>query len=160
MYKRQVVRNIANHVPARRHDDVSVGAAIEYAVSVLEVPDIIVCGHYGCGGVKAVIDGLDKITVYPELKSWLTDLLPPVQKAIDTGLKGDALWRRAVEEHVLDSLDDLFTFDVVKEKLESGALHIHGWVYDIATTQLVVFDAAGDRWVDAGTLRSPQQVSR
>ncbi len=148
-----VVRNIANHVPARRHNDLSVGAAIEYAVSVLQVPDIIVCGHYGCGGVKAVIDGLDKLTAHRELKSWLTDLLPPVKKAMASGLTGDALWRCAVEEHVLDSLDDLITFDAVKARLEAGKLHIHGWVYDIASTQLVVFDAASDRWVDAAALR-------
>lgn len=148
-----VVRNIANHVPARRHNDLSVGAAIEYAVAVLEVPDIIVCGHYGCGGVKAVIDGLDELTAHAELKAWLDDLLVPVEKARKTGLTGDALWRRAVEEHVLDSLDDLISFEAVKARLEAGKLHIHGWVYDIASTQLVVFDAAGDRWVDAATLR-------
>ena len=148
-----VVRNIANHVPAMPHPDVSVGAAIEYAVSVLEVPDVIVCGHYGCGGVKAVIEGLHGLTAQPELKSWLTDLVPSVEKAKATGLTGEELWRRAVEEHVLDALDDLISFDVVKQRLEAGKLHIHGWVYDIATTQLMVFDAAGDRWVDAVTLR-------
>jgi carbonic anhydrase len=144
-----VVRNIANHVPANRHNDLSVGAAIEYAVTVLEVPDIIVCGHYGCGGVKAAIDGLAALTKQPELKSWLTDLVDSVEKAKKTGATGDALFRRAVEEHVLDALDDLMTFDAVKERLEAGKLHVHGWVYDIASTQLMVFDAAGDQWVDA-----------
>ncbi len=144
-----VVRNIANHVPQKKHHDVSVGAAIEYAVTVLEVPDIIVCGHYGCGGVKAAIDGLGALTQQPELKAWLGDLLGSVEKAKKTGATGDALFRRAVEEHVLDALEDLISFDCVKERLESGKLHIHGWVYDIASTQLNVFDAAADRWVDA-----------
>jgi carbonic anhydrase len=144
-----VVRNIANHVPAKRHNDLSVGAAIEYAVTVLEVPDIIVCGHYGCGGVKAAIDGLGALTRQPELKAWLDDLVDSVEKAKKSGLTGDALFRRAVEEHVLASLDDLISFEVVKERLEAGKLHIHGWVYDIASTQLSVFDPAEDRWLDA-----------
>ena len=47
-----VVRNIANFVPDFEHADASVGAAIEYAVDHLEVRDVIVCGHTGCGGVK------------------------------------------------------------------------------------------------------------
>src|SRR5688572_26637196 len=144
-----VVRNIANHVPMRRNQDLSVGAAIEYAVTVLEVPDIIVCGHYGCGGVKAAIDGLGALTKQPELKAWLDDLVDSVDKAKKSGLTGDALFRRAVEEHVLSSLDDLMTFEVVKERLEAGKLHIHGWVYDIASTQLSVFDPAEDKWLDA-----------
>lgn len=149
-----VVRNIANHVPKRRHHDLSVGAAIEYAVTVLEVPDIIVCGHYGCGGVKAAIDGLGGLTRQPELKAWLTDLVDSVEKARKSGLTGDALWGRAVEEHVLDALEDLMSFDVVKSALEAGTLHVHGWVYDMSSTQLVVFDPESDTWVDASKLRA------
>src|SRR5262249_44297751 len=136
-----------------RHNDLSVGAAIEYAVTVLEVPDVIVCGHYGCGGVKAAIDGLGALTKQPELKAWLGDLLPSVEKAKPAGLSGHPLWRCPVEEHVLDALDDVISYEAVRERLEAGRLHIHGWVYDIASTQLMVFDAAGDRWVDAVTLR-------
>ena len=51
-----VLRNVANLVPVFDHPDSSVGAAIEYAVGHLQVPHIIVCGHYECGGVKAALD--------------------------------------------------------------------------------------------------------
>ncbi|MBK7857579.1 MAG: carbonic anhydrase [Archangiaceae bacterium] len=144
-----VVRNIANHVPKRRAKDLSVGAAIEYAVTVLKVKDIIVCGHYGCGGVKAAIDGLDALTKQVELKTWLKDLVDSVDKAKASGLTGDALFRRAVEEHVLDALDDLISFSCVREVLDAGTVHVHGWVYDLHSTQLMVFDADTDAWVDA-----------
>src|SRR5262245_11235372 len=50
-----VVRNVANQVPTLQHSDASVGAAVEYAVGYLRVRHVIVCGHYGCGGVKAVL---------------------------------------------------------------------------------------------------------
>ena len=50
-----VVRNIANFVPPRAHPDLSVGAAIDYALGALKVQHVIVCGHYSCGGVKAAM---------------------------------------------------------------------------------------------------------
>jgi carbonic anhydrase len=148
-----VVRNIANHVPAPPHSDLSVGAAIEYAVAQLAVPDIIVCGHYGCGGVKAALDGLDQLKGHAELTAWLTDLGPTVTRVRSSGLTGDALWRAAVEEHVLQSIDAVIAFPMVHERLQAGTIHVHGWVYDLYSTKLMVFDAASDRWADALELR-------
>jgi carbonic anhydrase len=143
-----VVRNIANFVPARSHTDVSVGAAIEYAVKHLEVRDVIVCGHYGCGGVKAVITGLEKLDEDQELASWLSGMQKPVIDAKASGLTGDPLWKRAVEENVLASLQHLTTFDVVSERLDAGTLFLHGWVYDMFKGQVLAFEPYRDAWVD------------
>lgn len=143
-----VVRNIANFVPPRSHTDVSVGAAIEYAVKHLEVRDVIVCGHYGCGGVKAVINGLDRLSEDQELASWLEGMQKPIIAAKSTGLTGDELWKRGVEENVLAALDHLISFEVVKERLEAGTLFLHGWVYDLFSGKVLSFEPTRNTWVD------------
>ena len=143
-----VLRNIANFVPQKAHTDASVGAAIEYAVRHLKVPDIVVCGHYGCGGVKAAVDGLKGLERDTELTEWLQGVLPAVEQARKHGHQGEALWRAAVEENVLDALANLITFDAVSEALDAGKLAIHGWVYDLAHGRVRVFDAEKDAFVD------------
>ncbi|MBL8740001.1 MAG: carbonic anhydrase, partial [Myxococcales bacterium] len=65
-----VVRNVANLVPLAGRGSLSVGSALEYAIGALHVRDIIVCGHYGCGGVKAMIHGVDAGAM-PELAQWI-----------------------------------------------------------------------------------------
>lgn len=150
-----VLRNVANFVPTLEHPDASVGAAIDYAVDYLEVPDIIVCGHLGCGGVKAVLDGISGLRdATPSLHDWLDGIESAAALARETGAQGDALWDRAVRENVLSALDNLITYDSVRRKLEEGKLHLHGWVYDIHSSSISVFDHAGDRWTDAAALRN------
>lgn len=126
-----VVRNIANVVPPLDHADASVGAAIDYAVAALKVPHIVVCGHDGCGGVKAAADGRDAYKHLPSLHEWLGVVAP------------------GVEENVLASIDSLITYPVVAEALKAGQLQLHGWVYDINEGRLRVFDVASEEFVTA-----------
>lgn len=144
-----VLRNIANFVPVQEHSDASVGAAIEYAVRHLKVPDIVVCGHYGCGGVKAALADLKGLEKDTELCQWLQGVLPAAKQAREKGATGDALWQLAVEENVLDALENLITFDAVREALEAGTLALHGWIYDLANGHVKVWDATKDEFVDA-----------
>jgi len=144
-----VIRNVANLVPRLEHADASVGAALEYAVGHLHVPHLIVCGHYGCGGVRAVIDGLDHVAELPSLREWLELVGPAVARARSSGLTGDALWRRAVEENVVDQLEQVTTFPSVTAALGSGRLELHGWVYDLFSLELSVLDRQAGRFVDA-----------
>ena len=144
-----VVRNIANLVPSEPHPDASVGAAIEYAVGVLKVPDLIVCGHYGCGGVKAAIDGLEKLGDSKELATWLEGALPAANASRRAGLTGDAAWRFAVEENVLDALEHVLTFRAVQKALDADALRINGWVYDLQKGRVHVYDTASGEFVDS-----------
>ncbi len=129
-----VVRNIANVVPPLDHADASVGAAIDYAVAALKVPHIVVCGHDGCGGVKAAADGRDAFKHLPSLHEWLGVVSP------------------GVEENVLSSIDNLITYPVVAEALKAGTLQLHGWVYDINEGRLRVFDVASEEFVTADRL--------
>jgi len=147
-----VVRNVANLVPHLDHPDASVGAAIEYAVGPLKVPHIIVCGHYGCGGIRAIIDGIESVQAYPSLSEWLHYAQPAVQKVFEVGIDPSVWWRRAVERNVLDQIEHLASFGPVAESLRAGRLQLHGWVYDIQTLDLWVYDHTQQRFVTTATL--------
>jgi carbonic anhydrase len=146
-----VLRNVANLVPPFNAPDSSVGAAIEYAVSHLKVPHIIVCGHYGCGGVKAALDGLDKVRRLPSLFEWLGEVRAAAEN-VDPALDPDLRWRRAVEESVVYQLGNLPSYSAVASALAEGRLKIHGWVYDLHTTALSVYDADRHAFVPVSTL--------
>lgn len=146
-----VLRNIANLVPSFSDPDSSVGAAIEYAVGQLKVSHIIVCGHYGCGGVKAALDGLDKISELPSLFEWLRDVRT-VAENLDSKLEPEQRWRRAVEESVLVQIDNLPSYPAVAKALEKGLLQLHGWVYDMHTGSLSVYDTEKKSFIPANSL--------
>lgn len=145
-----VVRNVANLVPPLSHPDASVGAALEYAVVHLKVPDLIVCGHLGCGGVAAALAGTDDLTEEEaSLREWLGEIAPVAQEVRRQGLEGDEALRWAVEENVLRQLDNLLTFPAVKRRLDAGVLTLHGWVYDLYGLSLSVYDVEEDRFLPA-----------
>lgn len=146
-----VLRNIANLVPSFEHPDSSVGAAIEYAVGHLRVAHVIVCGHYGCGGVKAALDGLDKVKGLPSLYEWLSAVRAGVEAA-DPALDEPRRWARAVEESVVSQLGNLPSYPAVALALAEGRLQLHGWVYDPYSLSLSVYDAGRDAFVPAGAL--------
>jgi carbonic anhydrase len=153
-----VLRNIANFVPEKGQADASVGAAIDYAIGPLKVPDIIVCGHYGCGGVEAALKSLEPLKSFPSLYRWLGEVAPGVRRVLGQGTPAE-VWRRGVEENVLQSLENLITYDVVRSALESGAVRLHAWIYDIYGTRISALDPASGRFVDAIALRSAQPMS-
>jgi carbonic anhydrase len=149
-----VLRNIANFVPTLDHADASVGAAVDYALGSLGVPDIIVCGHYGCGGVKAALDDLEPLrAAHPSLHEWLEGVAPAARRGRGAGDDPEAVWRRGVEENVIQALENLITYDVVREQLESGAVHLHAWIYDLYQTRIRVFDVERDAFVDASEIQ-------
>lgn len=146
-----VLRNVANLVPVFSDPDSSVGAAIEYAVSHLHVPHVIVCGHYECGGVKAALDGLDKVKALPSLFEWLGEVRAAAE-SVDPALEPEARWRRAVEESVVFQLGNLASYAAVAAALAEGRLSLHGWVYDLRTAALSVYDADKHAFVPSGGL--------
>lgn len=143
-----VVRNVANLVPPVDHAYVSTGAALEYAVEVLQVPDIIVCGHYGCGGVRAVIAPALPMPELPTLQKWLAEIRRG--RAVGAGTSADDLpdrWRRAVEANVLEQLANLLTYPSVERRVADGTVRLHAWVYEIGDGSIVVYDADSDGFV-------------
>ena len=143
-----VIRNVANLVPPLDHADASVGAAIEYAVGHLRVPHVIVCGHYGCGGVQAAIAGVEHLHGLPSLTEWLGGV------SVGPASEGDATarWRAAVEHNVERQLVHLLTYACVAQAVAADAIEIHGWVYDLHTLELSAYDP------ESGTFRPATEL--
>jgi carbonic anhydrase len=151
-----VVRNVANLVPHSKTGLASVGAAVEFALDVLHVPHIIICGHDGCGGIRAALDGIEKLTEQPSLREWLELAKPAAAKAHSRDLEGDELIRAGVEANVLNQMDNLITYPAVSRGLASGKLQLHGWVYDMAEGSLRVYDVRREEFVHATDASLPK----
>ncbi len=145
-----VVRNIANLVPPLAHLDASVGAAIEYAIGHLHVPHVIVCGHYGCGGVRAVMEQSPHLAEFPSLHEWLGLAKEAVHRVKHEDEA--AWWRAAVEENVVEQLSHLTSFPLVAAAVEAGGLSLHGWVYDLHSLDLQVYNVETDTFLPASAL--------
>lgn len=138
-----VLRNIGNIVPTYGEMLGGVSAAIEYAVVALRVKHIIVCGHSDCGAMKALLEpekhGLDSM---PTVSSWLRNA--EAARAVMVALHPDAHGAHAVsvlaEQNVLLQLDHLRTHPAVAARVAEGRLLLQGWLYDIASGSIQVFD--------------------
>jgi MFS superfamily sulfate permease-like transporter/carbonic anhydrase len=135
-----VARNAGNLVPPPA---VSGGeaATIDYAVRTLGVTDLIVCGHYRCGAVKALLDGQGEPVDSP-VSAWLTHAVGTLT-AMETKhscLTGHARWDKAVEQNVLVQLDNLAKHPAVAEGLSHGKLRLHAWVLRFESSEVYGFD--------------------
>ncbi len=140
-------RNAGNIVPAHGEHSGGVSATIEYAVQVLKVRHIIVCGHSDCGAMRAVLHP-ESVAHLPAVSRWIGYAARARAVVLEGGehASEEALTDALTDENVLTQLDNLKTMPCVAAKLHSGALHIHGWVYDIRTGQVRVWDEAAHTW--------------
>ena len=134
-----VCRNAGNIAPPYSDVTGGVTATIEYAVSVLNVRHIVVCGHSDCGAMKALLHP-DKLQGLPSVKSWLhhASRAEVVVRENHPDLDEAARLTALIEENVLAQLDNLRTHPSVASRLKSGTLQLHGWVYDIESGQIRV----------------------
>lgn len=152
-----VLRIPANVVPPYGTGERGVGAALEYAERHLKIQHIILCGHTDCGGIKALDAHLDQLDE-PHLARWL-EYARPAQTQVDAwGVDPDNRHRAIVERNVLLQMDNLRTYDVVRQALRADELTLHGWVYDLATGRVSYWDADEDRFVDEGELQPTSQA--
>jgi carbonic anhydrase len=124
-----VHRNIANLVV---NTDVNLLSVLEYAVDVLQVKHVIVCGHYGCGGIKAALTNTDYGQV---LNMWLRNI-KDVHKAhrteVDNIPEGDARANRLVELSVMAQVANLAKTSIIQKAWrKDNRPHLHGWVYSL-----------------------------
>lgn len=147
-----IVRNIGNIVPALNHGVIGgVAAAIEYAVQVLKVDEIVICGHTQCGAIDAIMHP-ERIAHLPLTSRWVKESasIPALIAERYGNLEGEALMNAAVEENVLLQLENLRTFDFVAEKLDNGSLSVSGWVFHIATGVIFDYDPESEQFVPFG----------
>uniref|UniRef100_A0AAV1T2F6 Carbonic anhydrase n=1 Tax=Peronospora matthiolae TaxID=2874970 RepID=A0AAV1T2F6_9STRA len=123
-------RNVANLVVT---NDINMLSVVQYAVESLEVKDIIVCGHYGCGGVKAAMEN-KHIGI---LDTWLRtvrDVHRNHKEELDALPNDEARYRRTVELNVKQQCLNIFKMNVVQHRIgRPNEPNIHGLVYDIHT---------------------------
>ncbi len=123
-----VHRNIANMVV---HSDMNLLSVLSYAVEVLKVKHIIVCGHYGCGGVIAAMGNKQ----YGLIDNWLRHIKDVYRfnaLELDSIKDETERARRFVEVNVMEQVRDLSKTSIVQNAWNNDQpLHVHGWVYDL-----------------------------
>ncbi|MER5541082.1 carbonic anhydrase [Streptomyces sp. NPDC001118] len=122
------LRTAGNIVPPHNSlHPTSEAATIEYAVEVLGVRDVVVCGHSHCGAVGALVRG-DDLTAVPAVRDWLAHATPRPAGAVE-----DPAVAQGVQAHVLTQLLRLRSYPCVERKLAAGRLGLHAWYYEVHT---------------------------
>lgn len=144
-----ILRNAGNLIPTYGAAIGGSTATLEYGVSVLQVKDIIVCGHTDCGAMKALLHP-EKLQDLPAVGAWLQHAQTTVRIMKDhyAHLKGEELFSASIRENVLVQLDHLKTHPAVATRLRRGDLRLHGWVYSIGTGDVWVYDWEKKEFVD------------
>ena len=139
-----VVRNVGNLVPpcgpvGLSTTDRSEGAAVEFALQVLGVSDIVVCGHSDCGAMRGLLSGATPEQA-PNLREWLDVAQSSVQRLhanpIDTSLP---LHNQLSQVNVLQQVANLRTYPDVAERLAAGKLRIHAWWFDLGSVEVLSY---------------------
>ncbi|MBL7874169.1 MAG: carbonate dehydratase [Cyclobacteriaceae bacterium] len=124
-----VHRNIANMVV---HSDMNMLSVLDYAVNVLEVKHVIVCGHYGCGGVRAAM-GNKQIGLIDNWIRHIKDVYRLHQDELEAIKDNKQREDRFVELNVIEQVYDLGKTSIIQNAWQKrGGPYVHGWVYDIA----------------------------
>ncbi|KJY41849.1 carbonate dehydratase [Streptomyces sp. NRRL B-1568] len=131
-----VIRTAGNLVPAYAPGANGVTASIEYALAVLGVTEIVVCGHSACGAMTALAEGHD-LSGAPVVAGWLRH----ADAALARTAPGDVA--ALVRHNVLAQLTNLATHPSVARALAQQKLTLRGWVFDIATGHIEELDTAG-----------------
>jgi carbonic anhydrase len=136
-----LVRNAGNLVPpygARSGGEI---ATVEYALAVLGIRNIIVCGHSQCGAMQAMLDPKDLDSV-PAVKAWFehAEATRQIVKHKYQHLSPEELLVAAVEENVLVQMNNLSTHPAVAARLATGEVRVFGWYYDIGSGAVLQYD--------------------
>jgi carbonic anhydrase len=140
------LRNVGNLIPPATADGVSVGdvseaSAIEYAVLVLKVANIVVCGHSECGAMKAVLDPGSKPEA-PNLQKWLHHASNAAFRLKHEGALDDRLkpHDQLSQLNVLVQIEHLMSYPIVRAQVAAGSLQVSGWWFDIATGDMYSYE--------------------
>ncbi len=128
-----VHRNIANMVP---NTDFNAKSVVTYAIRVLKVKHIIVCGHYKCGGVKAAMEPNDLGVLNPWLRN-IRDVYRLHRQELDRIMDAEKKYDRLVELNVQEQCINILKTASVQKAIKYSNLKVHGWVFDINTGELV-----------------------
>lgn len=139
-----VIRNVGNFVAPYKPDEDfhSTAAGIEYAVGVLEVSEIIICGHSHCGAIEALYQPSRDPSMVHTAK-WLTlgeKAKSMAMLALGINAPKNQLQRATEHLSIVTQIENLLTYPYVKKRVEEEKLFIHGWYYDIETGGIEYYD--------------------
>ncbi len=147
------VRNVGNLIPPADHTGHaaggrSEGSAIEFSLGHLPVEDVVVCGHSGCGAMKALLAGGPGDGA-PNLQGWLDHAQPSLAAFREGRNVGVAMpdYDRLSQLNVLAQLEHLKTYPIVQEKLAAGKLRLHAWWFDIGQAQVHAYRSSLGKFV-------------
>ncbi len=121
-----VIRNAGNIVPKPGTGELAIEATIQYAVQVLKVRHIVVCGHAKCGAVGGLLD-LDSLTGFPAIHEYVSKSKQVLD--VVANCDEDTKLDEAIKANVMLQLENLQFYDYVKSAMDAGELELHGWVY-------------------------------
>jgi carbonic anhydrase len=143
-----IMRNVGNMVPAYSPREAPASAAgLEYAVGVLNVSDVVVCGHSRCGAIGALRHPSRVPIHLSSLRAWLND--PAARKLCEasaTHVHDDEVGRL----NVLLQLDNLRSYNVVREKERKGEVRLLAWYFDVETGEIETYNFERARWERLG----------
>jgi carbonic anhydrase len=133
-----VHRNVGNIVAT---NDWNLSAVLEFSINHLYIPDVVICGHYGCGGINALeeVDTEDKY-----IPIWLINAYKAKERvdeklhALHIQIDNEKRLELIVEENVRLQLEHLREYPFVKMAMKQKKLNIHGWVYDMSTGEIKI----------------------
>jgi carbonic anhydrase len=142
-----VARNIGNIVPA--YGDVlgGVSSVIEYAVSALEVDQVVICGHSDCGAMKGLMHQ-ETLGKMPTVQRWLRNAHTALSVAEALSSKTDeaAFLHHLIEQNVVLQVNHLRTHPSVAGRIAQGNLAVYGWLYDIASGTVFSYNEVAARF--------------
>jgi carbonic anhydrase len=148
-------RVIGNIVPRYPESIGGVSATIEYAVGVLGVPDIIVCGHTDCGVMKGVLNP-EALKPLANVSAWLGHAEPAREALVkpEVDVNDPEFLLALTERNVVEQLKNLTTHPSVAARLVQGNLKLHGWVYDIGRGIVTTYSSRKGRFIRVRTIRA------
>ena len=138
-----VHRNVGNIVAT---NDWNLSAVLEFSINHLMIPDIVICGHYGCGGINALIEENNDDKYIP---IWLNNAYKAKERveerirALHIEMPHEQRMNLIVEENVRLQLEHLQEYPFVRKAMTDKQLNLHGWVYDMNSGEIKVVKMAG-----------------
>ena len=139
-----VHRNIANMVP---NADLNVMSVIEYAVAHLKVGHVVVCGHYGCGGIKAAMGKDDLGILNPWLRN-IRDVARTHKDELNQISDEPKRYNRLAELNVWEQCINVLKTEVVQRAQAERNLQVHGWVFDIQSGHIIDLEIDEEKILD------------
>ena len=144
-----ICRVIGNVVPPYPEALGGVSATIEYAVGVLRVPEVIVCGHTDCGVMRGALNP-EALAAYPNVTGWLRYVTSNLERR-EPEPSAESLLALS-EDNVVAQLKNLRSHPTVAARLEQGDLTLHGWVYHIGSGTVTAYNEASRKFETTASL--------